>query len=500
MHQTDVVHVGLSPVIVDVSASAPATAPIAALAIDVDAHSTSRSLTLSHRVAIICGLSVLAYFFVIAKVAANAIHGSRTAYLVIVPLWAAMIAVGYRRAAPRGVGDNESDWIVATLLAGGGLTAIQLISHRLPTLASLWHLDLIGVVVWIASCAIIMLGVRHVTRMRDLWLFLLCCATPFPYLLGTAGLGGSTLAATLVAAALGAVAVFMSGREASLRFRAAAALASMILSTAAAFALAQTNLSISVMVAAGLVPVLASVALFRWTRDDRGPAHGPAGFPNRSPVSLIALVLAAAALLLLHPGEIRQTAFSSATANWTQRAGLTSAEQFPFITRLLGPDATLTRYTVANVSGLPNAAVDVISATDQASLTDYSDVIWYSTDTPVNYEPAYFGNTRVPIRTVHSNADVAIDGASSDWYAVNWSWHTGARYQLVTVIVNQDWDTSHPPPAPQPLSLRETLTGPTVWLARQQTASIGAVSDRVMQRSAELVRRLMSAAEIPARA
>ena len=69
-------------------------------------------LTFWPRIAIVLGLGILAYFPVFIDVISNALAGSRTAFLVVVPVWAAMIADRYR-AAPRGVGDAETDWIGA---------------------------------------------------------------------------------------------------------------------------------------------------------------------------------------------------------------------------------------------------------------------------------------------------------------------------------------------------------------------------------------------------
>src|SRR6185436_11615836 len=91
------------------------------------------------RAAVLAGMFFGAYGAVFAQVLNQAVNGSRTAFLVVAPLLVLVAATGYRLPA-RGVGDNESDWIVAAVTGAVGFSSIALITHRFPTLSGLWRL------------------------------------------------------------------------------------------------------------------------------------------------------------------------------------------------------------------------------------------------------------------------------------------------------------------------------------------------------------------------
>lgn len=88
-------------------------------------------------------LTAVAFLTMYADLLANALDGSRAAYLVVFPVLLAVIAAGYR-TAPRGVNDVESDWIVTALIGISGFVAIHLVNNRMPTLAGFWGLPLLG--------------------------------------------------------------------------------------------------------------------------------------------------------------------------------------------------------------------------------------------------------------------------------------------------------------------------------------------------------------------
>ena len=172
------------------------------------------------RIAVVGLLSIVAYVFVIADVLTDVLSGSRAVFVVVLPILTATIAAGYRRA-PRGVGDSESDWIIAALGAAVGLTAIRMITNRLPAQAALYHLDLIGIVIWVAATSMVLLGVRYVIRMWDMWLFALCSSSPLPFLLAGSHLGGSDTALAIIATALASIAVLLAGRTHDVTWRVA---------------------------------------------------------------------------------------------------------------------------------------------------------------------------------------------------------------------------------------------------------------------------------------
>lgn len=442
------------------------------------------------RMAAVLVLSVVAFGASYGQIVADALAGSRAAYLVVVPVLAALIAFGYR-SAPRGVGDSESDWIIATMFGIVGMSAIHLISQRTPALAGLWRLPLLEVVVWFACAVAVVFGARQAVRMWELWVFALCCATPLPFLLATASLGGSDLAGALLAATLGAVAVFLAGRFAPMVPRVGTALGCFaVAATFVTSAIGHIDVLLVVVTAGGLIPVLATATLSGASavRASTGQSDARKAYPHLSPISLGALIATSLVLLAVNPTSIAAPTLPVVTADWVKQVGLSAPTSYPFITRFLGPDATLDRYTVPGVSGTPSAAVDVMSTPNRAALDDFADAVWYPTSRPLDYEPAEPA-TSLPLgaRVIYTNADTATHGAEGDWYALTWVWRSGDLSQQVTVIVSQTTDGDQPPPPPAALSLVGTALRPAMWMGRQQPDDIGRVDPAVSQRAVEVV-------------
>lgn len=450
-------------------------------------------LTYWTRFGLVAALTAAAYFLVFAHVVADALAGSRTAFLVAVPVLLLMIAASYQ-APPRGVGDTESDWIVSTLVGGFALTGIHLLSERMPALAGLWRLQLLGIVVWFACVLAVMFGVRHAVRMWALWLFAASCVTPLPFLMTTAALGGSDTAAALVAAALGSIAVFLAGRPAAVSGRVIAAVGCFGFGAAFVFyANGRLSLLLTILVAAAVIPMIAALALAR-TRVPKASAteNIPAVFRRTSPASVVVLAVIAGVLCTLNP-VLRDThTIISTTGDWADRAGLQASTSYPFIARYLGDGASLVRYDVPATLTLPAAAVDVMTAPNRAVLDDFADAVWYPTDTPVDYRPSE-SSDGMPfgVRTIHSNPDTATDTTRQDWYAVTWLWRTPDAYQRITVVVGQNVGDNQPPPEPAPLSLLDTSLKPALWVARQQPDASGQVDELVTRRATEVVNRVV---------
>lgn len=469
--------------------------PVVAAVRDVDLPGWQRVLA-------VVALSTVAYSASYQQILADAIAGSRATYLVVVPLLLAMIATGYR-STPRGVSDSESDWIIATLLGVAGMTIIHLLSARAESLAGLWRLQLLAIVVWLACAVAVMFGVRHTVRMWALWVFAICFATPLPFILATAGLGGSNLAYGLVTATVGAIAVFLAGRCATIRRRLVAAQGCYAAAGAfVVFAGDHVGRLPTVLVAGGLIPVAATVLLARVAKASNPVAAAPThrSLPRRSLTSLAILGATAVALLATTPVAVRPTTMPTMDANWADRADLTAPTSFPSVTDFLGPQSTLVRYDLPGSAVVPAAAVDVMTTPDPAALDDFADAVWYPTSRPLDYRPITGPSVPLGARVIHTNADAATDGAGRDWYAVTWTWRAGALNQRVTVVVSQTIDGDQTPPAPQPLSLVHTAVRPALWVARQQPSADGTVDPRVSQRATQVMSLFAPPADVAAEA
>jgi hypothetical protein len=449
------------------------------------------------RLGFILLLTVVAYFPIFLDVVQNAADGSRNAYLVVVPVLAAIVAHRYQ-SEPRGVGDAETDWIAAILIATAGFIVIWLVTDRLPTTGHMWKLHLAAVVIWAACSTSVVFGARYASRMVALWLFVFFSATPLPYLLLTARFGGSDTTAAMLAAGLGAIAVFLSGRATVWRWRLGVSAACLIIAAASAVALRNTSLLLTVVVVAGAIPALSVVALHRFsmTVARQCRAHVRVRYARRSWASFTALGVIALALLLANASRVDFAKPIVFRADWIERSDLTAAADYGFITRFLGAGATLARYPVASAPNLPEAAVDVISTPNTGALRDYADAIWYPTNVPVIFTATELvDRVHVNVRVMHANADATTDGGDRDWYALTWLWRGPTVTQQVTVVVNQSRSDRIAPPSPRPMSFRTQMIEPLLWIPRQQWNSVGIVDELVVQRAQDIAQQLLSAGE-----
>jgi hypothetical protein len=422
-------------------------------------------------------------------------EGSATAYLLVVPLLGILMAVG-GSGMPRGVIDSESDWIVAGLIAGGGLLALSLITRRMPTLTSFWHIDQVAVVLFLYASSILIFSARHVLRNSAAWIFVVLCAPVVPYLLLTATLGGPPTGAVAVASALGSVAVFWSDRAARRPLRTVAAGVNFALALGVDYLMTGQDLALRVAVTAGLIPVL-STAVLRWSarlNTGRPVVYAPPGRPQRR-VWAFPVLFAAALGLLVASLPLRPTpAAPEVRSDWTTAAGLQPTATLDFIARFAGPGATLTRYRLPSGTGEYAVAIDVITAPNLARLRDYDDAIWYPTTVPVEYHDTSLpGPVAVAARTVHTNADRTATNQDGHWHALTWLWRTTEAYQRVTVVASQTKGQSEPPP-PHALTLRNSLIEPLLWVIRQQPDAPGVVAPEVRDTADSVAAQIVASA------
>ena len=491
------------------SAESPFTAPT-----PVPARPRSRTKTgLVLRLAALISLTLLGFGGVFYDVARSIGGGSRSAYLLVIPVLMVMIAYG-RRTKAIGVNDSEADWILGLLLGGFALFLTYLAGGRFPTLTGMWNLPLVGAAIWTAFAATILFGFRRVWQLWPLWVFATVTVTPFPSLLLTAALGGSTAAASAVAAMSGALAVFLAGWPRPLKWRVFAAIGCGLVGVAAAALLPVTSLPALVAITGGLIPLLSFVVLQRFTTADRRqillggvPARDegsgrdtpePAPWPHRSPLALMTLVVVAGAHLLLTnsaSAAAPEGPLAHADSDWSARAGFAMEQNFGFIHRYLGPDSTFTRYLPPPEPGYPAAAVDVITAPSLESLRTTRYVVWYPATSIPNYRFTDLGAALPGALVLSTDSSAATDGNADDWYALSWVWTVGDTYQKVFVIVSQQPSPqTPPPPRPAPPSLKLTVLAPILWMSRQQADPETMVDEIVSDRARHVVNEVLLAA------
>ncbi len=441
---------------------------------------------------------MVAFSFTSIEALRQASTGSYTAFLIVTPALGALIASGIRPSP--GVGDTEFDWIVAIVFAASGLLTIRLLSQRLPTLAGLWHWNYYAPLVWAMAAAMVLFSVRHVLKLWRAWFFAVCCVPAMPFLFLTAQLGGTEDDAILAAAALGTVAVYLATSTFAVHWRLVAAAVNLGVAVGLGHLLGSHDILTRTVLVAGVVPVLTVVSVRRAAHVRVAaslaahPAKGTARFPAVGARGYGILLLLAAALLVSSPPAYAPKPAFRASGDWIARLNLQRTAEFAFISRFVGPGATLTRYRLALQNSDPAVAIDVISAPNLARLNDYADAVWYPSPTPVNYQPTEIDSPApVSAKAAQSDSDSASADPSAQWYAVTWLWQAADAYQRVTVVVNQDLTAAAPPAVPRPISGTNTLLEPMLWLSRQQPAPSGIVPKRVIRTADQVAAQILAA-------
>ena len=445
------------------------------------------------RIGCLLGLCAVAFAFLAVHAVHHGVDGSYTAYLLVTPVLGALIASGIRPSP--GVGDTEFDWIVAVIFAAAGLLALQMLSQRLPALSGLWNWQHYAPVIFAMAAGIILFGVRHVLRLWRAWVFALCCAPAMPFLLTTSRLGGTEDDAVLVGAGLGTIAVYLATSTFGTSRRLLAAAVNLAVALGLDYVLVWEGLLARTVLVAGAVPVLSVVAIrvaghLRVAKSLAAhPAKGTAKFPHVGTRGAAVLVVLAAAMLISSPPVSSEYPTVAADRGWIAQLDLRPVREFSFISRFLGPGATLTRYTM---DGNPAVAVDVIAAPNLARLNDYADTVWYPSSTPVNFQSVDLGEPIIA-RAAQSDPDSAAANPSEQWYALTWLWRTTGDFQRVTVVVNQDLAIGTPPPPAVPITWTNSLLQPMLWLTRQQPAPIGVIPKQVSRTATAVAEQILAA-------
>jgi hypothetical protein len=219
------------------------------------------------------------------------------------------------------------------------------------------------------------------------------------------------------------------------------------------------------------------------------PAKGTAKFPHVGTRGAAVLAVLAAAMLISSPPVSSEYPTVAADRGWIAQLDLRPVREFSFISRFLGPGATLTRYTM---DGNPAVAVDVIAAPNLARLNDYADTVWYPSSTPVNFQSVDLGEPIIA-RSAQSDPDSAAANPSEQWYALTWLWRTTGDFQRVTVVVNQDLAIGTPPPPAVPITWKNSLLQPMLWLTRQQPAPTGVIPKQVSRTATAVAEQILTA-------
>lgn len=426
--------------------------------------------------------------------------GSRSVLFVAAPILALVLILSC--PPPRGVIDTEVNWIVSLLSSAGALATLALLNNRIPTTSQLWRIDMVGPVIFTAGATGVLLGLRYAFALWDVWLLLVVCVSPVPFLLVGAVFGGSDAGLAGLACVVATVVVFRAARSCTPVWRSATALASLaigLMASGGILALApelQSTLLIATAVGAGVVPfAVTRVALRVAPRTAQiNPGLPVAKFPDFSPVAVLVVLGLSTVMLMAYPGPPPRAEPPHAAADWPARSGLRAFKNYGFAARSLGPHSTVTRYAESLPSS-PVAAVDVITTQSRGVLESFTNAQWYESSEPVDYESAAFrgpwGQSLV-VRAAHSHADTAVNPEAPQWFALTWTWRIPHGYQQVVVVANQHRDATLP--SPEAPSVSQSLLDPMLWIARQQPRVVSEVEPDTIAVAERLARGIIDAA------
>ncbi|MCW2494673.1 hypothetical protein [Jatrophihabitans sp.] len=423
-------------------------------------------------VALAAALAVI--FFPTWRTVAHEIGGhSPIGYLIAVPFWVALTALGSRRRRTVGlpIHDAETDGIV-----GGGMLAIgfvgqRLIGPRLNSLYDLWHADLFAV--WLAAFgfAVLLVGLRPVGRFRGAWgvAFLVW---PLPYRIVGVLLGGTPHAFGWIDAAI--TAAVLASLSRSRRVGGLTFLAAVLIGGATA------QLVPGPLLVVQLVPVItaALAGLLVLAVGDRG---GEAPVPNPKPaVSAVSrqrwlvLVLVTAGAFFALPRPPATPALRSVSAAASSQAKLAAkhAWQAPlgwhvvssapstWVDAYYGSDATWERQKVVADKGRAawdkfsrprTIMIDTLTVDGAQQLRDFPVITTYPiagdrTREPVNVNLGH-GITGQLYDTVDDTHALTFTMLTITWTVPT---SHGPKAQRVTLISTDDHRSTAIFPQPEP--------------------------------------------------
>ncbi|MCV7356972.1 hypothetical protein H7K04_16175 [Mycolicibacterium fluoranthenivorans] len=436
-------------------------------------------------------LTVAAFHRTIASAWATTVGGGFGGYVWIVPIAAALAAIGIarRHRTELPIHDRQTDIIVATMGLVMALLVHGVLLQRYGLYFHLLRLDLVAMWLFIVSASVAMFGLRPVIRFGWAWLVLFM-VFPLPYYLTVIVLGGNRVAAgvgtMVIAATATATAVGRRVSRAMVGSNLAWLVGLLILAFMAVF-LPSANLRLY-----QYVPALTSICVvgsLMYLAARRGEPKRVLDrklepLAARQIWSAVPLVLVIAVLLsvvrlpevgLASPARVDTMDFSApmkAPPGWH----IVESQRYTWVTRYYGRGAVLTRQKMVADRGNPHydkfsrprtVMVDSITTLRPFSLDVYPTRMMYRVN----------GIRLSGIRPVDlgygTGADlfsVVDDKILVSWDGLQWTWTNGTvgrRVLAIAVDNHEDWA-----PFPQPTGgLVPTLNSMFTVLFRGNSAT-----------------------------
>ncbi|MBS1693667.1 MAG: hypothetical protein JST91_15750 [Actinobacteria bacterium] len=414
-------------------------------------------------------LTVVAFRATIRSVVESTLAGSLIGYVLVVPVAAALAAVGVarRHRTELPIHDRQTDMIVGVMGQVLALLLHAVLLQRYALYYYLLRLDLVALWVFVLSASILLFGLRPVIRFAWVWA-LLSMVFPLPYYIIVILLGGTAFAAGTGTIVVAGVAVGIAVGRVPRRGVIGSAIVwvvGIVVLALMAHYLPDAPLIVYQAVPALMAICLVGTGMFLHVR--RGE---PKRLLNRQVEPLAAkqvwaalpVVLVVAVALsfvrLPDPGFTPTRYVDGLRLNGAQQAppGWHSAtiDEYTWVSRLFGADATLVRQKMVADTGDPRfdkfarprtLVVDTTTTHRPFSFNVYPARVLYRVE----------GIRLSALRPVDLGYGVEADLFSAvddrllvTWDALQWKWSNGdtAQRMLVIAVDNHEDDAPFPQP------------------------------------------------------
>ena len=425
-------------------------------------------------------LTLMAFWPSLVSLRDTTVGGGLSGYVWMVPVAGVLAAIGVARR-PRTelpIHDRQTDVIVGVMGLVFALLLCGVLMRRYGLYFHLLRFDLLGMWVFVISAAVLLFGLRPVGRFLAVWMLTLMVFTLNYHVLVIVLGGGraaAALATTLIAAGAAAIAVGRGRRRAL-----AAAVATLTLGGAGLFALHAYSPSAPVFVYQ-MLPALAAMTVVMLAdhlvsrRREPGPRRRRTVQPvaSKQVLSAVPLLIVVTVVLMFvklpQPGNPPMTRFDglpvtgplAVPAGWRD----TATENYPWVTRLHGPAATLTRQRMVAEAGNPawdklsrprTVVVDNVITDRPFSFNVYPAKVLYDITATRLSQPRRvelgYGVTGELISGVDDHLLVT-------WNMLQWTWRNETRAQrvLIFTVDNHEDDAPFPEPSGALLPTLNTL-------------------------------------------
>jgi hypothetical protein len=432
----------------------------------------SGGISAAFRITLITASTAVAFAPAIWNNIRTILDGSPTAYLVLAPLWALIVAYSVvYEPRHREINDAEFDMILTVVIMSVAGFSSNLALPRIPAAAAFWHAELVLPMIWIFGLSIASFGVRRAFRAYPAWLFVAACFPPNFLILGGV-LGGSTVAFGWLTVGYAVAAVTIALRRSKRRWYVPPIL--LVGGGIGVLALEGAHPAMVYLVPAGVVTVLGALSV----RTSHQPFR--LTLPPRSMAFVVATVLATVLTVFVAPRPapyIDASDLVRVQPDWVnslQSAGIKVSEPttYGWGPRILGDGGSARRFRLEHEGMV--AYLDVFSSRDLGRFASTRVGVWYGAAPPAHVEQI-FRSRASGIQTFNSLDNRMGTIKSPDdpvWAARGWYWRYGQGpdtiYQSVYLVTSRASTAPDTVPTPQPPGYVNTVALPIAWLIRAE--------------------------------